>query len=189
MLALYLTTFLSAALSATIGTNAALVARKSGYDNFVYLIRHGEKPSDGSNGLSDQGEERAQCLVNVFTPAQGYNIGYIMAETPKSSGARERPLETVTPLAESLGLTVDTSCDRDDPDCVADAVAAFAAISDQDVLICWEHDALTDIVESLGIKKKDAPDYPDDSFNIIWTLQDETILDDSQSENCPGLDD
>ena len=30
-----------------------------------------------------------------------------MAEKPKSNGDRERPLETVTPLAQELGLTVD----------------------------------------------------------------------------------
>lgn len=51
----------------------------------VYLIRHGEKPSDGSNGLSAQGEQRAQCLRNVFGASSGYDIGYIMAEMPKSS--------------------------------------------------------------------------------------------------------
>lgn len=52
--------------------------------------------------------------------------------------------------------------DRDDSDCVADAVAAFAKKSSQSILICWEHGQLTDIVEALGVKKKDAPDYPDD---------------------------
>jgi len=75
----------------------------------------------------------------------------------QTSGKRIRPLETVTPLAQSLGLTVDTSwgvmqshfveifhnnpntrvrSDRDDPDCVARAVAAFAATNSQSVLIC-----------------------------------------------------
>lgn len=49
----------------------------------VYLIRHGEKPSSG-NGLDAQGEERAQCLTNVFGPNSQYNIGYILAEQPKS---------------------------------------------------------------------------------------------------------
>lgn len=50
----------------------------------VYLIRHGEKPSDGGNGLSAQGLERAQCLRNILGSASSYNIGYIMAQTPKS---------------------------------------------------------------------------------------------------------
>ena len=50
----------------------------------VYLIRHGEKPSDGSNGLSTKGKQRAQCLRNVFSSSSNYNIGYIIAEKPKS---------------------------------------------------------------------------------------------------------
>jgi hypothetical protein len=50
----------------------------------VYLIRHGEKPSNGSTGLSAQGVERAQCLRNVFGNSSQYNIGYIIAEKPKS---------------------------------------------------------------------------------------------------------
>lgn len=57
----------------------------------VYLIRHGEKPSDGSNGLSSQGMQRAQCLRNVFGASSMYDIGYIMAETPKSSTSSPYP--------------------------------------------------------------------------------------------------
>ena len=56
----------------------------------VYLIRHGEKPSSG-NGLSAEGEQRAQCLTNVFGPYSKYDIGHIMAETPES-GTLHRPL-------------------------------------------------------------------------------------------------
>ncbi|KAI5115290.1 hypothetical protein M0805_005008, partial [Coniferiporia weirii] len=154
--------------------------------NTVYLIRHGEKPSDGSDGLSAQGEQRAECLVNVFSASSDYDIGYILAEHPKSSGSRERPLETVTPLAESLGLTVDTSCSKTDASCVTSAVAAFAATSSENILICWEHGELTDIAEALGVE--DAPEYPDDAFNIIWTLQDQEIVAQT-NEDCPGLDD
>lgn len=50
----------------------------------VYLIRHGEKPADG-DGLNAQGEQRAQCLRNVFGASSSYNIGHIMAQTPKKS--------------------------------------------------------------------------------------------------------
>ena len=51
----------------------------------VYLIRHGEKPADGGNGLTTQGMQRAQCLRQVFGNQSSYNIGYIIAEQPKSS--------------------------------------------------------------------------------------------------------
>ncbi|KAJ5305654.1 phosphoglycerate mutase family protein [Penicillium antarcticum] len=152
----------------------------------VYLIRHGEKPSDGGNGLNAQGVQRAQCLRSVFSKSSSYNIGYIMAQTPKSNGKRARPYDTVEPLAEDLGLTVDTSCDRDDPGCVKDVVDGYDGSGN--ILICWEHDALTDIVEKLG--DKDAPSYPDDSYNIIWTdpspYSDITA---ETSEDCAGLDD
>ncbi|KAJ5107517.1 hypothetical protein N7456_004192 [Penicillium angulare] len=179
-------------------------------DPTVYLIRHGEKPDDG-DGLSSQGLERAQCLRSVFGSSSSYNIGHIMAQTPQSGnifpnntitdlchfknfmyltkrtdGSRQRPYDTVEPLAGDLGLTVDTSCDRDDPGCVKDVVDGYTGSGN--ILICWEHDALTDIVDKLG--DDDAPDYPDDSFNIIWT--DPSPYDDitsKTSENCPGLDD
>lgn len=50
----------------------------------VYLIRHGEKPSNGSTGLNAVGFERADCLKTVFGPDSNYDIGYIIAEQPKS---------------------------------------------------------------------------------------------------------
>ncbi|KAI9711868.1 MAG: hypothetical protein M1820_002013 [Bogoriella megaspora] len=154
-------------------------------DSTVYLIRHGEKPDDG-DGLSAQGEQRAQCLRTVFGTASQYNIGHIMAQTPQSDGSQQRPYDTVTALADDLGLTVDTSCQRDDQDCVADVVDAYDGPGN--ILICWEHDALHDIVKALGDKK--APDYDGDDFDVIWT--DPSPYKDivsKTSENCPGLDD
>ncbi|EAW19729.1 putative phosphoglycerate mutase family protein [Aspergillus fischeri NRRL 181] len=162
-----------------------LIAAVSAAQPTVYLIRHGEKPSDGGNGLSAQGLERAQCLRNVFGSASSYNIGYIMAQTPKSDGKRARPYETVEPLAEDLSLTVDTSCDRDDPKCVRDVVEGYTGSGN--ILICWEHDALTDIVDKLG--DDDAPSYPDDRFDLIWTdPYPYSEITAQTSEQCPGLD-
>lgn len=33
----------------------------------VYIIRHGEKPADGSEGLTRKGRLRAQCVKRVST--------------------------------------------------------------------------------------------------------------------------
>jgi hypothetical protein len=49
----------------------------------VYFIRPGEKPDTG-DGLSPQGQQRAQCLKNVFGPESSYDIGHIMAQQPQS---------------------------------------------------------------------------------------------------------
>ncbi|RAL62074.1 hypothetical protein DID88_002560 [Monilinia fructigena] len=76
-----------------------------------------------------------------------------------------RPLATVQPLATDLNITVDVSCDRDDTKCVADVVDGYLGAGN--ILVCWEHHALTDIVEALG--DKNAPRYDDDAFDIIWT--------------------
>ncbi|OOF93623.1 hypothetical protein ASPCADRAFT_209565 [Aspergillus carbonarius ITEM 5010] len=155
-------------------------------DSTVYLIRHGEKPSNGGTGLSSVGSERAQCLTHVFGPDSDYNIGYIIAEQPKSDGKRDRPYETVLPLAEELGLTVDTSCTKTDAKCVKKLVKHYSGSGN--ILICWEHGELTDIVEELG--DDNAPTYPSDRFDLIWTDPSPyTDITDFTSENCPGLDD
>lgn len=73
-------------------------------------------------------------------------------------GKRNRPYETVRPLAEDLGLKVDISCKRDDAECVKDAVDDYDG--EGNILICWEHHRMTDLVEELGFD--DAPHYPDD---------------------------
>ncbi|QIX00063.1 hypothetical protein AMS68_005580 [Peltaster fructicola] len=151
----------------------------------VYLIRHGEKPADGSNGLTAQGMQRAQCLRNVFGASSGYNIQAILTQDYKKDGSRERPYDTVKPLADDLGITIDHSCDRDDPTCVQNKVDSYSGSGN--ILICWEHKALTDIVSALG--DANAPDYPSDHYDIIWTDPSPyTDITSMTSENCPGLD-
>ena len=56
-------------------------------------------------------------------------------------------------MAEDLGLTVDVSCDRDDSGCGTKAVQAYTRTSNsKNLLICWEHNELTDIADALGVK-------------------------------------
>jgi hypothetical protein len=65
----------------------------------------------------------------------------------------------VQPLATNIGLTVKSSCDRDNADCVATLVENDGTEgTGQNILICWEHDNLSGIVEALS--DSDAPDYP-----------------------------
>lgn len=88
-------------------------------------------------------------------------------------------------MAQDLGLTVDTSCDRDDQDCVANVVDNYTGPGN--ILICWEHSQLTNIVEALG--DNNAPSYPDASFNIIWyDPPSYGSITQMVSEDCPGLD-
>jgi len=159
----------------------------------LYLIRHGEKPPklpDGkdADGLSPQGVQRSQALVQVFGPSSPYNIGHIIAQHPKDDGAEDRPYLTVKPLAESLQPEVgfDHKTDRDDAQGVANAVQQYQG--DGNILICWEHDRLQAIATAIGVQ--DAPEYPGDRFDLIWTIEapyDQIAS--MTSEHCPGIDD
>ncbi|KAE8210611.1 hypothetical protein CF327_g5545 [Tilletia walkeri] len=170
---------------ALVASVLAASAAHAAVNNQIYLIRHGEKVSDDSVGLSSQGQERAQCLRNVFGRSSGYNIGKIFAQAYNSDGSRDRPYETVLPLSQDLGLEVDTSCDRDDINCVHDAVHAFADQSGADILICWEHDALSEISAAIG----QGFTYPSSNFDLIYHENNGDLTSDSPySENCPGLD-
>ncbi|KAH7024580.1 putative phosphoglycerate mutase family protein [Microdochium trichocladiopsis] len=160
------------------------VTAKHDYGATVYLIRHGEKPADGGQGLSPAGEQRAECLRNVFGASSGYNIGYIIAEQPEGNGDRARPYETVKPLANDLGLMIDTSCKKKDAKCVAKLVRKYDGIGN--ILICWEHGILTRIAEALGAEN--APEYPGGQFGDIWTLaHDSDDVTTQAMEDCPGL--
>ncbi|KAJ6088612.1 phosphoglycerate mutase family protein [Penicillium sp. IBT 16267x] len=150
----------------------------------VYLIRHGEKPKEG-NGLNDVGLDRAECIRHVFGDHSDYNIGLILAQKPKKNGKRSRPYETVKPLAKDLGMKVDISCNRGDTKCVKKAIADYNG--DGNILICWEHHRMTDLVEALG--NEDAPQYPDDRFDLIWSDPFAyTKITEIKSEKCIGID-
>ena len=71
------------------------------------------------------------------------------------------------PLATSLKLSVNTSYKRED----ASGVAAAARNWDGEgnVLICWEHKALKDIIEEIGVDGTFV--YPDERFDVIWTVK------------------
>jgi len=159
----------------------------------VYLIRHGEKPpklpnGEDPDGLSVQGIERSKALVQVFGRQSPYNIGYIVAQHPKDDGKEDRPYLTIKPLAETLKPEVDFNhkVHRDDAAGVAQAVQAFHGPGN--VLVCWEHHRLQAIAQAIGAQ--DAPVYPEDRFDVIWTVEPPyDHISNVTSEHCPGLDD
>ena len=169
---------------ATIPTEGKLEAR--GADDIkarIYLIRHGEKIDDDHVGLSERGKQRAQCVKNFFSTDE-HKVDYIIAQDYKSNGKRIRPYETVKPLADKLGLTVDHHCDKKDEDCVYDTIKEQSKKGKRSILVCWEHKRLSDIADELDI---DDLDYPDDRFDIVFNIQ-EGKVDSIFSEECPNLD-
>src|SRR5690349_15181260 len=101
---------------------ASASARRS----LVMIVRHGEKPDASHPGvdaggnrddssLSAIGWNRAYTLVNLFAPAQGPpRVGFarptaIYAASANANGEGRRTRETVQPLADALGIPVNTA--------------------------------------------------------------------------------
>ncbi|HVC09096.1 MAG TPA: histidine phosphatase family protein [Elusimicrobiota bacterium] len=138
----------------------------------VIIIRHAEKPAVGNN-LSPRGEERAKALVGFFKTnpavAQFGTPAAIYAMTPKADGKDARPLETVEPLANSLGLAVDTNVPKADVAGLAKAVMSDPAGAGKMVLIAWEHHLIPAIAKAFGLTS--APEtWPDDVFDRAWII-------------------
>jgi broad specificity phosphatase PhoE len=102
----------------------------------VIIIRHGEKPSEG-NTLCQQGVCRAVALAQDFVPQFG-KPSAIYAMGPGSDDSSLRPIETVTPLANALGLPIRSQYTR----LQFQQVAADVESNSGMVLISWEHKAI-----------------------------------------------
>jgi hypothetical protein len=139
----------------------------------VMIIRHGEKPDSG-NELNARGQERALALVNFFTTnppvlSDGKPVAAIYAMKPSREDGSLRPIQTVTPLAEKLGLTINADIKKDHVDDLIDAVLKNSTADGKTVLICWEHKIIPTIVQRFGWDK--APDkWAGEVFDRVWVL-------------------
>jgi hypothetical protein len=138
----------------------------------VVILRHGEKPATG-NTLDTQGYQRAAALPSLFktdpdltrygTPAAIY------AMEPASEDGSVRAIETVTPLAQALGLTIQESFTKNQLARLVNAVMTHPSYEGKTVVICWEHDVIPTMVDDFGYKN--APQtWPDDVFDRLWFL-------------------
>jgi hypothetical protein len=140
----------------------------------VLIIRHAEK-DEGTPNLSADGYQRAQLLVNYFetTPAvtqYGTPVAiYAMAPKPGDPQSTERPIQTVTPLAQALGLKLNTSYTKKESDALVQEILSNPAYDGKMVLICWEHNAISDVVASFGVTPQPAP-WPDSDFGSVWEI-------------------
>ena len=68
----------------------------------ILIMRHAEKPDDPSDpNLSPEGQDRAKALVTWYPETFGPPDVIFAAAISKHS---ERPIQTVQPLADALGL-------------------------------------------------------------------------------------
>ena len=150
----------------------------------VMIIRHGEKP-DGSHpgidasgnqddsSLTEVGWNRARRLVDLFDPAQGSprpglaRPTAIYAAGANKNGEGQRTRETVTPLADKLGLPVNTSFGNGDEKKLVKQVTAQPGPT----LISWQHGEIPAIADAFPAVTPTPPsNWPDDRFDVVWTF-------------------
>jgi hypothetical protein len=130
------------------------------------IIRHGEKPSDpDDHGLNATGRRRAQALAELFTrPTLPAGLSRPTAlYASRGDTASLRPLQTLAPLSERLGLRFDAT----DTEQIAAELRRRGGAS----LVCWAHTELPDNAAALGpVTPRPPRQWPDDRFDMVWVL-------------------
>ena len=156
----------------------------------IMIVRHGEKPegdgdpkgvtADGKHdkeSLVVRGWTRAGALVGLFDPRAG--DGSALPTRPGlappegifasdlGGQCSKRPLQTVSPLADALGITPDTRFDKGQE---GQLVAALANAPDP-VLISWQHESIGAIVAGLGQVHPQPPaSWPGARFDMVYVF-------------------
>ncbi len=142
------------ALAAAVQVHAAPApavpgASPSPLQTTVLIIRHADKPAEG-RGLSPTGLARARAYVPFFSQLQLDSQALTptaLYATADSRGS-ERARLTLTPLAQSLHLPLDTRFPAKQIDPLVDAVRAGPP--GRVALICWHHGEIPALLRALG---------------------------------------
>ena len=157
----------------------------------IMIIRHAEKPTTTppppTNGVTITGApdkdslivrgwQRAGALVVLFDPARGPLQSSELATpqfiyaTSTSDAEGNRPEETITPLANKLGLVPNESFSNSQ-----EQEAAASAISCSGVvLICWPHVKIPKLASYIPLSSKNTnpipSSWPGDRFDVVFVF-------------------
>ncbi len=148
------------------------------------IIRHGERPgavqppfgvnaagNHESGSLAVLGWQRAGALVELFHPASGtFRPGLVRPTAlfaPIPTSVSQRPLETITPTSQRIGIPVRTPVAY-----TADAqIAKILANTSGSPLAAWEHGNIPLIALALGnVHPKPPTAWPGDRFDVVWVF-------------------
>lgn len=171
----------------------------------IMVIRHAEKPTGEPGGepgvmpdgtaneeaLTATGWKRAQALVGLFDPVGGQFKSpelvkplRLFASVPSSVDASLRPVQTITPLAEALGLDINKSFGKDDE---KDLVKAAKSAGDV-VLIAWQHERIPKIAGYILGEDGQYPGKWDKlRFDLVWVFDRQGAADSWSFAQVPQL--
>lgn len=132
----------------------------------ILLMRHAEKPQDDGNpNLSPAGVERAKRLVPYIKATFGTPAFlFAAARSPHSN----RPVQTIQPLAEDIGVTIDDALADKHYEELANKLLTVPRYLRKLALVCWHHEKIPALARALEARPGDYPDpWGDDVFNLI----------------------
>ena len=155
----------------------------------VMIIRHGEKPqgpeAKKNPNLSERGRERARALAKVI-PEHFPKPEILIATKPTKES--DRPVETITPLAEALHEKIHDHFADDQYEQLAKAVLTEPKYVGKVVLIAWHHGKIPHLAKALGAKQ--APhEWNENVFDRVWEIRYEngtTTFQDLPEHALPG---
>jgi hypothetical protein len=140
----------------------------------IILIRHAEKPADPDDPhLSRAGVKRAERLVSFITTDLGMTrfglpVAVFATQTTKDDNG-QRTQETVAPLARALKLPVQTPYRGKDYAALAKLILANPAYAGKTVLICWNHEELSQLAGALGVTPA-PPKWKGSVFDLVYVI-------------------
>jgi hypothetical protein len=141
---------------------------------YIIVIRHAEKPADPNNAhLSQAGVKRAAQLVSFITTDSamiriGVPVAVFATQTTKDYDG-QRTQETVAPLARALKLPVQTPYHGKDYAALAQLILANPAYAGKTVLICWNHEQITQLAAALGVTPE-PPKWKGSVFDRVYVI-------------------
>lgn len=152
----------------------------------VLVVRHGEKPTGSGKpyGITQDGEQsagsltvrgwtRAGALAELFAPADGSPLrpgllrpDAVYAAKPGSDSG-QRPAQTVSVVADRLGVPLDTRYAKGDEAALVREVGARHGVT----LIGWQHEEIPALAAAFGAVTPTPPkQWPDDRFDVVWVF-------------------
>ena len=152
----------------------------------IMLVRHAEKPDRDSvpygvsrkgirnkECLQVRGWQRAGALIGLFAPPNGQNHlavaqpEFLYASKPLRRRGSRRPLQTILPLGEKLGIEINTRFPRFDFAEMLEEVYLLDGV----VLICWQREYIPEIALKILDGKETVPsDWPENRYDMVWVF-------------------
>jgi phosphohistidine phosphatase SixA len=135
----------------------------------ILVMRHAEKPRDPMDPhLSDVGRARADRLADYIPTVFG-TPDFLFATALSTHSAR--PVETITPLSQRIGVQIDATFADQDYSALAAEILLQSRFTGKLLLVCWHHGNIPSFLLALGAKAGEFPDPWDPHvFNLIVQL-------------------